>query len=216
MKQPNNPDKFKKHLEETLQHSEFAWWDWHIPSNQINFNDLKVKWLGYAPEDFKNSGYQAFTSLLHPDDHDKAMDAMRKYLSGEEPLYKVDYRIKTAAGDYKWYIDRGITVSTDKKNNPIRLRGIVLDLGAHFSQDKISGLMVQLLRHVIPLNKNADNNIITLCSNCKRLKISDDNFIDYRGDLNTFLDLRVSHSICPDCLRALYPEYAGSASFTME
>ncbi len=212
----NNTDKFKKFLDESLSTSEFAWWDWHIPTNSVTFNDLKVKWLGYEPKDFKNVGFEAFTSLLHPDDYEKAMNAMRKYLSGQEKLYKVDYRIKTAAGDYKWYMDRGICVTADKQKNPIRLRGIVLDLGAYFSEDKISGLMVNLLRQVIPLNTNSQGDIITICSNCKRLKVSEENFIDYKGDLENILNLRVSHSICPDCLHALYPEYSDIESLTLE
>ncbi len=216
MKQKNSVTDFNKYIEETLHSSEFAWWDWHIPTNKVSFNDLKVKWLGYDPKDFLGVGFEAFTSLLHPDDYEKAMEAMRKYLRGEEKLYKVDYRIKTVSGEYKWYMDRGIAVSMDKEKNPLRLRGIVLDLGSYFSKDEMSGLMVQLLRHVIHLNKYADNDIITICSNCKRLKISDNNYIDYKGDLENILDLRVSHSICNECLRALYPEFAEASDLTME
>ncbi|HPS56957.1 MAG TPA: PAS domain-containing protein [Spirochaetota bacterium] len=66
--------------------------------------------LGYDPADFENKGYQAFTDLLHPDDHKKAMDAMQRVLRNETGLYQVDYRIRGRNSVYHWYMDRGTVI----------------------------------------------------------------------------------------------------------
>ena len=200
--------KFNQFIEEKLHLSEFAWWDWWIPTNKVTFNDLKVKWLGYDPKDFQNIGFEAFTTLLHPDDYARAMRAMRDYLSGKEKLYKIDYRIKTKSGNYKWYIDRGIAVEHNESGSPIRLRGIVIDMGNYFSDDLKTDKMREIIRHTIPFSQknNPNDNVITVCSNCKRFKINENKYINYKGDLEYLLDLRVSHSICPDCIKLLYPD----------
>lgn len=51
--------------------------------------------------------------------------------------------------------------------------------------------------------------MITLCSNCGRLKVSEKHYIDCAVDLSEVKEGQVSHGICPDCVRELYPELAG-------
>ena len=91
-------DDLERFLDEALMSSAFAWWEWDIPANRVTSNDKKVEMLGRRPEDFRNAGYQAFTDLLHPDDHERTMRAMRDYLEGRASLYQIDYRILRADG----------------------------------------------------------------------------------------------------------------------
>ena len=64
--------------------SPFPWWEWDVLNNTVDFNDKKALMLGYEPEMFSSGGYQAFTDLLHPDDYEKTMNAMRQLLEGEK------------------------------------------------------------------------------------------------------------------------------------
>lgn len=97
-------------------------------TGKVVFNENKVKMLGYKMQDFKNSNYESFTNIVHPDDYEDVMQAMRDHLEGKKKLYEVEYRIKTKSGKYKWFHDRGAIVKCDNKNKPLMVKGIVFDI----------------------------------------------------------------------------------------
>ncbi len=114
---------------------DFAWsnnlghWYWVVPTNQVHFNPLKVTSLGYSEEEIpKNVDYQFFTSKLHPDDYDLAMEVMAGHLSGKLPAYEVEYRIQMKDGGWKWYYDRGVITQYDEFGKPRLVSGIVFDI----------------------------------------------------------------------------------------
>lgn len=112
---------------------EFAWtgnlghWYWNVKTNEVTFNPLKVLALGYTQEEIPEKvDYQFFTDKLHPEDYQKAMEAMKDHLYGRSEVYEVEYRIQGKNGEYRWYYDRGkITQYEDGK--PVFLSGIVFD-----------------------------------------------------------------------------------------
>lgn len=114
---------------------DFAWsgnlghWYWDIRSNHVTFNPLKVITLGYDVSDIPEEvPFQFFTNLLHPDDYQTTMNAMKAHLNGEAPVYEVEYRIKAKDGSYHWYYDRGKITDIDANGNPVFLAGIVFDV----------------------------------------------------------------------------------------
>lgn len=114
---------------------EYAWsgnlghWYWHIKTNTVTFNSLKVTTLGYDETEIpENVTYQFFTDKLHPDDYQKTMDAMLDHLYGKVDVYEAEYRIRTKDGGYKWYYDRGKITQGDKDGKPLFLAGIVFDI----------------------------------------------------------------------------------------
>lgn len=198
--------KLERLLNEVLLTSEFAWWDWDITKNLVTCNDLKVTMLGYDPADFKGAGYQAYTSLLHPEDHERTMQAMRDHLEGRAELYQVDYRIKKADGTYTWYMDRGAIMERSSSGEPLRLRGIVMDLGPAFREEVKDDLALAKLRQLLPVGKHLG--IISICAGCKRFNSGGQKWLDVDEHFLKAVSEDVSHSICPDCLRRLYPEIA--------
>ena len=54
--------------------------------------------------------------------------------------------------------------------------------------------------------------ILPICSNCKKIRIQEtdprnqDNWIQIETYVTTKTDAQFSHSICPDCIKKLYPE----------
>lgn len=113
---------------------EYAWtgnlghWYWNIKTNEVTFNPLKVTTLGYDKSEIpEHVTYQFFTDKLHPEDYQKAMDAMRDHLYGKSDMYEVEYRIKAKDGTFKWYYDRGRITQYDN-GKPAFLAGIVFDI----------------------------------------------------------------------------------------
>ena len=114
---------------------EYAWtgnlghWYWHIGTNAVTFNPLKVAALGYAPDEVPEPvPYQFFTDRIHPDDYEHTMQAMRDHLAGQAAVYEVEYRIRAKDGTYRWYYDRGRITRRDTNGKPLFLAGIVFDV----------------------------------------------------------------------------------------
>jgi diguanylate cyclase (GGDEF)-like protein/PAS domain S-box-containing protein len=113
----------------------YAWtgnlgqWYWNIKTNAVTFNSLKITNLGYDKSEIPEQvTYQYFTEKLHPEDYQTTMQAMTDHLSGKKPVYEIEYRIKTKAGNYRWYHDIGKITQWDDSGKPVFLSGIVFDI----------------------------------------------------------------------------------------
>lgn len=51
----------------------------------------------------------------------------------------------------------------------------------------------------------ATTDVLPICMNCKKVR-NDDLWLHIEAYLDSHLDLRLSHGICPDCAKKLYPE----------
>ncbi|MFP4142995.1 MAG: PAS domain S-box protein [Thermoplasmata archaeon] len=117
-------DIYKNRLDDAMKAGNLAWWEMELPSGKVRFHDKKAEMLGYSPERFDH--YEDFTELLHPEDHDKAMRAMRDHLEGEKERYEVEYKIKKKNGGYKWFRDVGSI--TEEAEDYKKVTGIVIDI----------------------------------------------------------------------------------------
>jgi signal transduction histidine kinase len=90
----------------------------------VFFNQNKAQMLGFPPERFKQ--YIDFTKLVHPEDYENTMDAFRKHLNGELPVYQCKYRIQNSENNYVWFYDVGKIVAQDVEN--MRITGIVINI----------------------------------------------------------------------------------------
>ncbi|MBE0675771.1 MAG: PAS domain S-box protein, partial [Bacteroidales bacterium] len=132
-----------KRLELAMQTANMAWWEMDIVSGNVTFNPRKAEMLGYTPEKFKH--YKDFMTLVHPEDYEKAMDAMRKHISGLAGSYEVEYRILTKSGEYKWFYDIGSIVQNDLDGTAKKVTGLVLDISNRkMAEDKLTEMHVQL------------------------------------------------------------------------
>jgi PAS domain S-box-containing protein len=200
--------KLTARLEELLATSPIPWWEWDLAQNSVTFNDLKVTNLGYDPAGFHGKGYEVFTSLVHPDDYERTMEAMRDYLSGRAPLYQIDYRIRDRQDRYHWYMDRGAAIFTDDTGKPRVLRGLVIDLGAQLKSEKAEHEILEMVRGSIDPFASLKKGMVLICSNCLKTRIGEDNWVPVAETFPQLAAAEVSHGICPSCVRLLYPDMA--------
>jgi PAS domain S-box-containing protein len=113
-------------FESAMEGGNLAWWEMDYKTGAVRFHKQKTDMLGYEQESFKH--YTDFTTLLHPDDHEVAMQAMRDHLMGKKPQYQVEYRIKNSTGAYHWFQDIGKISKRDEQGNPLTISGIVIDI----------------------------------------------------------------------------------------
>lgn len=134
---------YKERLENAMEAGNLAWWEMELPSGEVRFNDRKAEMLGYSPERFEH--YEDFTDLLHPEDHEKAMQAMRDHLEGRKERYEVEYRIKKKDGDHKWFRDVGSVTNEDGDHK--KVTGIVIDIDERKETQRREDFLHSLLRH---------------------------------------------------------------------
>jgi PAS domain S-box-containing protein len=122
-----------------------AWWEMDYPTGNVRFHRRKADMLGYAPERFTH--YSHFTALLHPDDLEPVMEAMRGHLDGRLPTYEVDYRIRAATGEYLWFHDVGQIAARDAEGRPSMIAGLVFDISERKQTDAALRMADDRLRH---------------------------------------------------------------------
>lgn len=194
-------------LIEALRSSPYAWWEWDCQTNIVTFNDLKASMLGYDPEALRGRGYLAFTALLHPVDYDATMAAMMRVLEGTTDLYQIDYRIRAADGSYHWFMDRGLALDRHA-GRPTVIRGLVIDLGQEAQITGSVEAVLEIARNSLATGPKGVESSLVVCSSCQRVKQNRRQFVPLSPELHHLLGTQLSHGICPDCIRALYPEYA--------
>ncbi len=127
----SNLKKTRKDLSESevrlttaLEAGNMAWWEMELPSGSVHYNKNKVEMLGRDPKDFTH--YNDFMKIVHPEDYEVTMNAMRDHLESKAKYYDCQYRIKNINGDYQWFSDIGKIVF--KNEEKVIVAGIVIDI----------------------------------------------------------------------------------------
>jgi two-component system, sensor histidine kinase and response regulator len=100
-------------------------WDWNVLTGEVFYAARFKELIGYDDEEFDNV-FASFESHLHPDDHAAIMTALREHLDGHAP-YDVEYRLRTKAGEYRWFRARG-QVIRDATGRATRMAGSITDV----------------------------------------------------------------------------------------
>ena len=120
-------EKVQRRLNIALDIGKIAWWEMNVQTGKVNFHKNKAELLDYSKKEFPKDMYEIM-KLVHPDDYEKTMEAMKKHLNGEEETYNVEYRIKDKNNKYHWFYDQGQIVERDKEGNPLNLIGVVMEI----------------------------------------------------------------------------------------
>jgi PAS domain S-box-containing protein len=100
-------------------------WDWDITTGQVYYSPRFKELLGYRSDEIDN-GFAEFESRLHPDDHDRIMEALREHQENRT-AYDVEYRLRNKHGDYRWFRARGEAIWNDS-GEATRMAGSITDI----------------------------------------------------------------------------------------
>ncbi|MFB6108820.1 MAG: ATP-binding protein [Haloplanus sp.] len=119
-------ERYRRRLDGAMFAGDVAWWEMDVETGTVEFHENKADMLGASPTEFDH--YEDFTERLHPDDYERAMDAMRDHLEGRAKKYDVEYRIRTASGEYRWFHDAGGVTEWTDDGDPEKVTGIAMDI----------------------------------------------------------------------------------------
>lgn len=123
-------------------------YDLDIGTGVITVSAEYATMLGYDPGDFPET-VDSWTARLHPADREHALSQFRGYLSGDVSSYAVEFRLKTAGGEWKWILSLGKIVAWDGEGRPARMLGTHTDLtDRKRAEDKVRKLNAELEERV--------------------------------------------------------------------
>jgi diguanylate cyclase (GGDEF)-like protein/PAS domain S-box-containing protein len=100
-------------------------WEWDLRSGAMYISPRIKDLLGYADREIENTP-GAFVALVHPDDRDGTLSAVRAHVRKDVP-YDVEFRARTKSGGYRWLRARGRSVR-DGAGRAVRVAGSVSDI----------------------------------------------------------------------------------------
>ncbi|PAX52314.1 GAF domain-containing protein [Brunnivagina elsteri] len=117
----------EERLQLALVASDLGMWDWSLETGKI-YRDWRWKrMLGYEENEISDTR-QAFRELVHPEDLAVINSTLGKYLRGESPIYRVEFRMRSKSGDWKWIQSCGKVFDLNERNKPLRLTGTHQDI----------------------------------------------------------------------------------------
>ncbi|MBM7622831.1 PAS domain S-box protein [Sporohalobacter salinus] len=111
-------------LEVTIKGAKLGLWDWNIKNNVLETSKQCSEVLGYEP----TNSFTHWKERIHDEDKARISKIIERVLNGEVSYSKMEYRIKTKEGNYKWIQTIGKVFKWDEKGNPIRVVGIFKDI----------------------------------------------------------------------------------------
>ncbi|MCC7083408.1 MAG: PAS domain S-box protein [Pirellulales bacterium] len=99
---------------------------WHLPDTEIWYSCRFKELLGFGQSDDFPPVLASWESRLHPDDHDRIIQALDAHICRREP-YDVEYRLRTKSGRYRWFSARGQAISNEAAH-VIRMAGSLRDI----------------------------------------------------------------------------------------
>ena len=102
-------------------------YDVDIPTGKVIVNDIYAQMLGHNPHTFTET-VKTWLERLHPEDIEFTQKYYRDYITGLFNRYQIEFRIRTASGDYIWVLSSGKIVAYDPNGKPLRMMGTYINI----------------------------------------------------------------------------------------
>jgi diguanylate cyclase (GGDEF)-like protein/PAS domain S-box-containing protein len=117
----------KEQLLSVLSGSDLGFWDWNIEANTVQRNARWAEMLGYRFEDIQSDTIINLDGI-HPDDREEVWQSVTDHLEGRTSQHKIEYRMRTKKGEYKWILDCAKIVNYGPDQRPLRMSGTHTDI----------------------------------------------------------------------------------------
>jgi PAS domain S-box-containing protein len=102
-------------------------WDLDIPHERIVFSGRVRELLG-CDQAGSPKTIGDWRSLIHPDDLAEVARKRELLIKLPNYPYACEYRVRCPDGSYKWILSRGVVMSRDRDDTPIRAVGTIVDM----------------------------------------------------------------------------------------
>lgn len=156
----------EQRLRMTLELTEIGCWDWDLQSHQLTCSDNQLILWG-LPLDSRVSDFEAWKTLLHPDDLPQIEHSLQNTLENHD-IYTVEYRIYGLDGSLHWMLGRGYLLM-DANGQSSHILGITLEIterkqaeiALHNLNTKLEEKVKQRTKRLTKINNRLQKELIT-------------------------------------------------------
>ena len=122
-------------------------WDWDVRSGKVYFSPRWRMLLGYGENEI-GANIEEYTSLIHPDDRQRALKFRSDFLAGTSPTATVEFRLRHKDGSYRWIAAHAVVVR-DEQGRAYRLVGSHGDITDRKQAEETLQRQHQTLKHLL-------------------------------------------------------------------
>lgn len=138
----------EERLRLALQAAGQGLFDADVASGRMTVSPEYARMLGYDPATFSEDR-ESWVGRIHPEDRDRVVATLDRYLKGELNAYRIEFRLRMASGAWKWVLSVGAVVEHAADGNPVRMIGTHTDISARKqAEEELQGLNAQLEQRV--------------------------------------------------------------------
>lgn len=116
----------REQLELALTGANVGLWDWNPQTSKVYYSPTFKTQLGH-PSDVDWNSFAEWERRLHPDDHDKAIEAVNAYFDRTQNEYISKFRLQCKDGSYRSFLAQG-KANFDSDGQPLRMTGVHVDI----------------------------------------------------------------------------------------
>jgi PAS domain S-box-containing protein len=140
----------RERLKLALQAANQGIYDLNVQTGEALVSPEYATMLGHDPASFRET-HAAWLERLHPDDRERVGQAYRDYIAGRLPEYRVEFRQKTRAGDWKWILSLGKLVARDDAGQALRMLGTHTDITVHKNSEQALAFQARRVEALLAL-----------------------------------------------------------------
>lgn len=162
------------------------------------FRKLNKEWercLGYSLDQLEG---QNALDFLHPDDIDITREAAN-YVMNHDELSNFSNRYRARDGSYRWLEWTAQLAEKDL------IYAVARDITIRKTMENEKELLIRQLQQALEEIKTLQG-FIPICSSCKKIRDDEGYWQRIEKYIQDRSDAKFTHSICPDCLKNLYPD----------
>lgn len=157
--------------------------------------------LGYTQEEVL---HQERRQLMHPDDVEQAEVSLQELLVKQQPYRHLEFKLLHKDG-HEVVLESSADPIFDHSGAFIGFHGIDRDITVwKQAQAERERLIEELSRAVAEIETL--HGLLPICSGCKKIRDDHNNWTAIDQYISQRSDINFTHSLCPDCLRTLYPD----------
>jgi PAS domain S-box-containing protein len=130
----------EERLRLALQAGRMGTWDWNVRTHELSWDSSLEEIHGLAPGSF-DGRFETFVSLVHPEDRERAVAAIRTALPAGDEL-EVEFRVAWPDGSIHWISGLG-RAYRDEAGEPIRMVGIGLEVTERRRTEEVQRLLAE-------------------------------------------------------------------------
>ena len=161
-------------MNSALIQSEYRWkfalqgagegvWDWNMQTGSVFLSTRAKEMLGY-PADTPQGTMDLVHAHIHPDDLPSLMQARMAHVEGKQGSFICEVRVRHADNSWRWCLIRGMVVSRDHANKPLRMIGTTIDITERHKQIealRLSDTVLNTLNEAV-LVTDSNNRIVSV------------------------------------------------------